>query len=206
MSESWHVPWETLSSRLVYRNPWLAVREDRVRLPNGRATIYGVVSCGDCVGILPFLDPETVLMVRQYRYVARKVTWEMPTGGVRDGESLEDAARRELAEESGYRAGILEPLTRYHTSKSVVEETAHLFVARNLSQIASSANGDETEFIDVQAVPFDHVRTMVLDGTITDSMTIVAVLHASLGATSQPVSPQPTLEADAWLQRPDPAG
>jgi ADP-ribose pyrophosphatase len=80
------------------------------------------------VGVLPFLDPDTVVLVRQYRYVAGRHTWEMPTGGARPGEPIQDAAQRELAEESGYRAGRLEPVCSYHTSKSVMDETAHLFL------------------------------------------------------------------------------
>ena len=124
------VPWRTRSTRLVYRNPWIRVEEDQVELPDGRTTIYGVVRCGQCVGVLPFLDPETVVLVRQYRYVARGVYWEMPTGGVHPGESLEEAAQRELREEIGYTAARLVPLVSYHTSKSVVDETASLFWAR----------------------------------------------------------------------------
>ncbi|MGH7412354.1 MAG: NUDIX domain-containing protein, partial [Candidatus Methylomirabilis sp.] len=89
-------PWKRLSSRWIYENRWLSLREDQVELPNGKTTIYGVVSCGDCVGILPLVDRDHVLMIQQYRYVARRTTWEMPTGGVRPGESLEEAAHREL--------------------------------------------------------------------------------------------------------------
>lgn len=96
-----------------------------MELPSGRTTVYGVVSTGSCVGVLPFLDPDTVVLVRQYRYVAGRHTWEMPTGGVAPGEPIEDAAQRELAEESGYRAGRSEPVCVYHTSKSVMDETAH---------------------------------------------------------------------------------
>ena len=101
-----------------------------MELPNGRTTIYGVVSCGECVGVLPFLDPDTVLLVQQYRYVARRATWEMPTGGVHAGESVERAAQRELAEEIGCSAARLTHLSTYHTSKSVMDERAHLFRAR----------------------------------------------------------------------------
>ena len=93
--------WRTLSTRRVYQNKWISLREDQVQLPNGRRTLYGVVECGECVGVLPFLDPSTVLLIRQYRYVARRVTWEMPTGGVHPGESVEEAAQRELGEEVG---------------------------------------------------------------------------------------------------------
>ena len=169
-------PWRTVSSRPVYANKWISVREDLVGLPDGRTTIYGVVSCGQCVGLLPFLDPDTVLLVRQYRYVAGRMTWEMPTGGVHPGETLEQAAQRELAEESGYRAGRLVRVSTYHTSKSVVDETAHLFLAEDLHR--ADATPDETEFIDVRAFPFDTVLRMVLDGEILDSMTVIAVLLA----------------------------
>jgi rSAM/selenodomain-associated transferase 1 len=169
-------PWRTVSSRPVYANKWISVREDLVALPDGRTTIYGVVSCGQCVGLLPFLDPDTVLLVRQYRYVAGRATWEMPTGGVHPGETLEQAAQRELAEESGYRAGRLVRVSTYHTSKSVVDETAHLFLAEDLRRADSAP--DETEFIDVRTFPFDTVLQMVLDGEILDSMTVIAVLLA----------------------------
>ncbi len=172
------IPWQTRSTRLVYQNPWIRVEEDQVALPDGRTTIYGVVRCGACVGVLPFLDPETVVLIRQYRYVARGVFWEMPTGGVHPGESLEAAAQRELGEETGYRAGSLTPQVSYHTSKSVVDETAHLFVAEALSPGATPP--DETEFIEVRPVPFATALRMVETGEIKDSMTVIAVLHAAL--------------------------
>jgi len=170
-------PWPMLSSKPVYTNKWISVREDVVMLPDGRTTIYGVVSCGHCVGLLPFVDPQTVLLVRQYRYVAGRPTWGMPTGGVKAGETLEQAAQRELAEETGYRARRLLPVSAYHTSKSVVDETAHLFLAEELSRATTTP--DETEFIDVRPFPFDAVLAMVLDGEIVDSMTIIAVLLAA---------------------------
>ena len=91
------VLWKTLSSRQIYTNKWLSLREDQVALPDGRSSIYGVVTCGDCVGVLPFVDPNTVLLIKQYRYVAKRLTWEMPTGGVHPGEAIEEAAQRELA-------------------------------------------------------------------------------------------------------------
>jgi ADP-ribose diphosphatase len=171
------VPWRTLQSRVAYQNPWIRVDEDQVELPDGRTTLYGVVRCGSCVGILPFLDAETVVLIRQYRYVARDIYWEMPTGGVRPGEPLEAAAQRELGEEIGYTAGRLVPLVSYHTSKSVVEETAHLFWAEGLQP--APVPPEETECIEVRPVPFATALSMVEAGTIKDSMTVIAVLHAA---------------------------
>lgn len=171
------VPWKTLSSSEIYRNKWLQLREDQVELPDGRKSIYGVVTCGNCVGVLPFIDPKTVLLIKQYRYVAKRVTWEMPTGGVHPGESLEEAAQRELGEEVGYRAGRLTWVSSYHTSKSVMDETAHLFVGEDLAEV--KLDSDETEFIEVQPFPFDKVVQMVLASEILDSMTVIAVLHVA---------------------------
>lgn len=167
----------TLSSRPIYSNRWLSLKEDQVVLPNGVRSIYGVVSCGNCVGVLPFIDPKTVLLIKQYRYVAKRVTWEMPTGGVHPGESIEEAAQRELAEEVGYRAGRLKWVSTYHTSKSVMDETAHLFIGEDLAEL--KLDSDETEFIEVQPFAVEKVVQMVLAGEILDSMTVIAVLHAA---------------------------
>ncbi len=171
------VPWKRKSTRPIYRNPWISLREDLVELPDGRTTIYGVVTCSECVGILPLLDANTVLMIKQYRYVAQRVTWEMPTGGVHAGESRQEAAQRELGEEIGYRAGKLTWLSTFHTSKSVVDETAHLFLAEELVKVELPP--DETEFIEVRPFAFEEVLQMVLRSEITDSMTVIGVLHAA---------------------------
>lgn len=153
MTDSTSSRWKRLSTKPIYENPWLSLREDVVELPDGRSTIYGVVTCGHCVGVLPFLDGDTVLLIRQYRYVADRVTWEMPTGRVHDPESIEDAAQHELAEGSGYRAGKLVWLCTYHTSKSILDETAHLFIGTEL--VATPARGDDTEFIEVRPYAFE---------------------------------------------------
>src|SRR5260370_33217749 len=119
-------PWRTVSTKPVYQNRWLSLREDLVELPNGRTTIYGVVSCGNCVGVLPFTDPETVLLVRQYRYVAGRATWEMPTGGGHAGEAGEEAAQGALCGEGGDRTGRRARLRTSHTRQSVNGDTARL--------------------------------------------------------------------------------
>jgi len=171
-------PWKTLSTRQVYQNPWMRVREDLAEMPNGKQTIYGVIECSDAVGVLPFLDDDHVVLVRQYRYVFEENhRWEMPTGGVSKGETLEQAARRELREEVGYDAAKLQFISTYYTSKSIMRETAHLYIGRDLSQ--AKAVPDETEFLEIGVLPFDRVFEMVLEGEIRDSMTVIAVLLAA---------------------------
>ena len=162
---------------MVYENPWIRVREDIAEMPDGRTTIYGVVQCAPAVGVLPFLDPDTVVLVGQYRYVAGGFYWEMPTGGAATGETLEDAVQRELAEEAGYRARRITRLCTFHTSKSVVDETAHLYMADGLVPVRHDA--DPTEFIEVRTFPFADVLRMVETDEIKDAMTVIAVLHVA---------------------------
>ena len=146
-------------------------------LPDGQTTIYGVVECAEAVGVLPFVDSDTVLLVGQYRYVARGFYWEMPTGGQHQGETLEEAAQRELAEEAGYEAGRLVKLCDFHTSKSILREVAHLYLAEELRPARRPP--DRTEFIERREFPFREVLQMVERGDIKDSMTVIAVLHAA---------------------------
>jgi ADP-ribose pyrophosphatase len=170
--------WKTLSSRPVYENPWTSVREDIAEMPNGKTTIYGVVECGHCVGVLPFIDDRHVVLVRQFRYVFDENNrWEMPTGGVNPGEALVEAAHRELREEVGYEAEELEEISTYYTSKSILQEIAHLYIGRELTRV--QAVPDETEFFEVETFPFDRVLRMVLESEIRDSMTMLAVLCAA---------------------------
>lgn len=177
-------PWITLSSREVYRNPWLRVREDVAQMPNGRTTIYGVCEFPGGAGVLPFVDDEHVIMVRQYRYVQRENhRWEMPTGGIHPGESPVEAAQRELREEIGYEAAELVPLHSFYSSKSVCDETCHLFLGRGLTRTVDVP--DETEFLEIATLPFEEVLQLVLSGEIRDAMTVIAVLltaHQRIGS------------------------
>jgi ADP-ribose pyrophosphatase len=154
------------------------LHEDIAEMPNGKTTIYGVCEFGQCVGVLPFVDRDHVVMVRQYRYPAQENhRWEMPTGGVHPGETAEQAAQRELMEEAGYRAGELIWVSSYHTSKSVCVETAHLYIGHDL--VAEAALPDDTEFFEHAIMPFDEVLQLVVESEIRDSMTVIATLHAA---------------------------
>jgi ADP-ribose pyrophosphatase len=171
-------PWKTLSTKTVYENPWMKLREDTAQLPDGQTTIYGVVIFGDCVGVLPFVDADHVLLVRQYRYVQGEAhRWEMPTGGVKNGETLEQAAQRELAEEAGYHAGRLVLVSSYYTSKCICDETAHLYIGENLT--VAQASPDDTEFLQRRVFPFDEALRMALEGEIMDSMSVIGLLLAA---------------------------
>jgi ADP-ribose pyrophosphatase len=170
--------WATQSSRPIYENKWMKLREDIAQLPDGRTTIYGVVTFGECVGVLPFVDADHVVLVRQYRYVFDENNrWEMPTGGMHPGEAPEQAALRELQEEVGYTAGRLDWVSTYYTSKSICYEKAHLYLGYGLAP--ATLPPDETEFLEIATFPFAQVLEMVNRSDIRDGMTVIAVLHAA---------------------------
>jgi ADP-ribose pyrophosphatase len=172
------VSWKTNSTREIYKNKWMHLREDIAQLPNGKTTIYGVVTTAHAVAVLPFVDRSHVALVRQYRYVfGESHRWEVPSGGVYAGEAIEDAAQREMMEEVGYRAGQLQHVSTYYPSKSILNETGHLFVGFDLER--TSAIPDETEFFEVAVMPFTDVLEMVIASEIRDSMSVITILHAA---------------------------
>jgi ADP-ribose pyrophosphatase len=167
-----------LSSKPIYDNPWMSLREDVAQMPDGRTTIYGVVTFGDCVGVVPFVDDEHVLLVRQYRYVqGENHRWEIPTGGVHAGETLIESAQRELAEEAGCHAGRLTHVSSYYTSKCICDETAHLYIGEELTPAESPP--DETEFLERRVFPFGEALRMALEGGIMDSMSVLGLILAA---------------------------
>ena len=179
--------WKTLSTRGVYQNPWMRVREDLAQMPDGNQTIYGVVECSDAVGVLPLSDDGRVIMVRQYRYVFdENHRWEIPSGAAQPGESLEEAARRELCEEVGYDVRELEHLHTFYPDKSIMQEIAHLYIGRGLERVPASP--DETEFLEIKAFPFEQALQMALDSEIRDSMSVIALLVAACKGDHSPAS------------------
>ncbi len=174
-------PWTTLSTRSVYRNPWIHVREDRVVNPRGGEGIYGVVEFQTtAVGVVPIDADGYTWLVGQYRYPHDRYEWEIPEGGCHPGESLEDCARRELREETGLIAGELTLLLGgLALSNSVSDENAYLFVARGLQQ--GPAQPDDTEALQVWRLPLADAIAMALHGEISDSMSVLALLRLAVG-------------------------
>jgi 8-oxo-dGTP pyrophosphatase MutT (NUDIX family) len=169
-------PWTTRSSRLIYENPWIKVREDQVIQPDGRPGIYGVVEFQNrAVGVLAIDDADHVWLVGQYRYPLGVYSWEIPEGGCPPDEPLETCARRELQEETGLTCERLEPLVTSHLSNSVSNEWGIVYSAIGLKRGLS--NPDGTERIEVKRVPFCEALEMVHEGTITDSLSVIALLH-----------------------------
>ncbi|HWP62836.1 MAG TPA: NUDIX hydrolase [Candidatus Binatia bacterium] len=172
-------PWRRLARRLVYRNPWIEVVEDSVVRPDGEPGIYGVVHFRNrAVGVVAFEPPDQVLLVGQYRYTLDAYSWEIPEGGVPEGEDLRAGAERELAEETGYRARTWRELVRVHTSNSVTDEVGAVFLATDL--VPGEARPDGTEELAVRWLPLGEALAMIDRGEITDALSQVGLLRVAL--------------------------
>jgi 8-oxo-dGTP pyrophosphatase MutT (NUDIX family) len=172
-------PWTTLSSRAVYENPWIGVREDEVIRPDGLPGIYGVVHFKNrAVGVLPVDRDGTIWLVGQYRYPLAAYSWEIPEGGCPETESPEGTARRELREETGLVAGRLELVATSHLSNSVSDELGYVFRATELVKGADDQEG--TERIAVRRVGWEEAWRMYKAGQITDSLSVIAILHEAV--------------------------
>jgi ADP-ribose pyrophosphatase len=173
-------PWTPLASSVRYTRGTLALREDVWRLPDGSERVYPVLVVGPSVGVLPLVEPDRVLLVRQYRHLQRGLSWELPGGGALAGEDPAAAAQRELREEGGYRADRIELLTRFHPSNAYLDETAYCYVATGLTPDPLPA--DDDEFFERAVFPLAEVIRMALAGEITESFSKVAILQYALTA------------------------
>ena len=167
-------PWTTLGSTLIYQNQWLRVREDRVIRPDGKEGIYGVIELPASVAIIALNDRDEVLLVGQWRYTHGKFSWEIPTGSSNPGEAVLEAAKRELREEGGVLGSVWIPLGTIDNSNGVTTDTAHLFMATQLSHTVR--HEDPTEQLSLKWVPFSDAVADVMSGAMTESGTVAAIL------------------------------
>src|SRR5919197_325584 len=153
-------PWKTLSSKFVYQNPWLRVREDRVVRPDGNEGLYGVVELPPSVAIVALNDRDEILLVGQWRYTHGKFSWEIPTGSSEVEEPVLDAAKRELREEGGVIAADWIALGSIDNSNGVTTDVSHLFLATGLSPTAREE--DPTEKLTIKWIPFSEAVADVM--------------------------------------------
>lgn len=181
-----------VDSRVLHRGRYLTFRVDRVQRADGSHATRDVCGHPGAVAVLALDDEDNILLVRQYRHPAGQVLLEIPAGTLDpapDGDGVEDhaaAARRELEEETGYRAESWELLTSFWTAPGFATELMHLYLARGLRRAEDAGDGDgdrrgpdEDERLHVVSLPWRVALAMAEAGEIHDAKTLVGLLWLS---------------------------
>lgn len=153
---------------------------DTVRFPDGSTGQLEMIRHPGASAVVPMLDDPAgpdprVLLIRQFRHAADGVIWEVPAGRLDPGETPEACARRELAEETGMRAGRLERLTTIYTTPGFTDERIHLFLAGGLEEGDHRREADE--FMELRPTPWSEAMRLIERGEIVDGKTLVSLLY-----------------------------
>lgn len=164
---------KTLSSERIYEGAILNLRRDKVVIKDDKTSHREIVEHGGGVVIAAVTNEGKVPMVKQYRKAAEKAVLEIPAGKLEADEDPEEAGLRELKEETGYTANKIDYVNSFYSSIGYSEEVLHLYIARDL--IPGETDFDDNEAIDIYEYTIDELLEMVMDRTIEDAKTIIAI-------------------------------
>ena len=164
----------TLSSQRIYEGEIVHLRVDTTRLESGHVAQREIVEHPGAVAIVALDDGMNVLLVHQFRQAAGEMLWELPSGTREKSEDSESCARRELREETGYRASQMELLLRFYTTPGFCTEQTDLYLATGLTPLSRALEPDEA--IEVEAIPLSKALEMIWQGEVRDAKTIVGLL------------------------------
>ena len=167
--------WNRIESNKVADFPFFKVFEDVVELPNGLKLDYYMIEKIPVVVVLPIYR-EKIVMVKQYRYPIKSDSVELPAGHVWPGEKPEECAKRELKEETGFTAGSIRKLLEYHPSTEYSNQVYHVFIAEELKE--GEKDQEKYEIINIELLTAESVTEKIMNGSITDGRTIIAMLLA----------------------------
>jgi len=166
-----------VSSRIAYKGPVFSVTTDQVEEPGGICARRDVIRHSGSIVVLAINEEDTepkILLERQYRHAANSMMWELPAGRIDEGESPLAAARRELLEETGYRARYWKRIMHFYVSPGFLDETMTIYLARGLQ--AGEAQPEADEKIAIRFFPLKEAREMAINGRIRDAKTICGIL------------------------------
>jgi ADP-ribose pyrophosphatase len=166
---------QILNSEIVYQGAVFGVRRDQVLEPGGLRTTREVITHSGSVVVLPVLPDKKIVLIRQYRHATRQYLWELVAGRMDEGESVKEAAARELLEETGYRAKSFKVFLDVFPTPGFLEERMYILLAEGLT--AGQAEPEEDEKIQVRSYSLNELKQMIHKGQLHDAKSIAGILY-----------------------------
>lgn len=165
------------SRSVIYEDKWCTFYKDEVEFSEGTEGTHTVLARASGVAVLVVTKNQEVLLIKQYRYPVQSYEWELPGGGIDEGETMEEAAKREVKEESGLTITHLEQKATYLPLSSAASEKCTLFIAEvDIIELPEAVYGKDEEIREIKVMPLADALEMVITGEITDPFTGQALL------------------------------
>lgn len=164
---------KSISQEYIYKGKTINLKVEKVRLPNGKEAKREIVEHPGAVAIIPFISEDKIIILEQYRRAIEEIILEIPAGKLHKGEDLESCARRELEEETGYKAKEMQYLGRLAMAPGFADEIIYLYSAKELYR--GSVNLDEDEFVNIKEMSIEEIKEAVKNNKIIDAKTIAAL-------------------------------
>jgi 8-oxo-dGTP pyrophosphatase MutT (NUDIX family) len=168
--------WIDRGDTVIYDSEWVRLVTTDVELPDGTRIDHHVVRLPNPAAGTIMIADERVLLLWRHRFITDTWGWEIPAGGIDEGESPEAAARREAREESGWQPRTLHELCAFHPANGVLDQTFHIFVSHDAEHVGDPS--DTNEAARIEWLPIDRVRELLLEGRITDGLSFGALSYA----------------------------
>lgn len=164
-----------VSSEIIFKGRAVRLRVDTIEKTSGEVTTREIVWHSDCIAVVVLDDKDNIILEKQYRRPAGKVLLEIPAGGIEEGESPEEAVKRELQEEIGYLPGKVVRLGGFYAAPGYCTEYLHLFLATDL--IPSRLTAEDTDEIEIVRVPVSEIKGLIDSGQIGDAKSVAGLLQ-----------------------------
>ncbi|GAA0443894.1 NUDIX hydrolase [Lentibacillus halophilus] len=171
--------WEekTIRTESIYDGNIIQLQVDDVLLPDENISKRELIKHPGAVGIIPITKDNKIVFVKQYRKPLEKALVEIPAGKLEDAEDPQVTARRELEEETGYKAGSLDFVVSFYTSPGFADEIMHLYVTKDIEPLKDALPGDADEFVERVELTLDEAKQYVNEQRIHDAKTNYAILY-----------------------------
>jgi ADP-ribose pyrophosphatase len=164
--------YKKISHQVIYKNPWWVYCRDQIELPSGKPGEYHYVLTNGSSMVIPEAGNGKFLLVRQYRYTGNRDSLEFPCGGLKNGATHEETAKRELMEETGFISREMQAIGEFNPCNGLLEENCKVYLARGLSHVG--AQPDETESFELVYLTAQEIDASIRDGKLWDGMTMAA--------------------------------